>query len=135
MCLHVCLFVCVCVCVCLQASVYDLYDMLSICADEEDSITEATTKTSQKRSLSPSDRGDRAARSSKDTGGDSDTSSRPPALLDTENLAVCARILDSVQRGSDAQAYLAAEYMVRAGVRFGANHQETAEVCYWRCHD
>jgi hypothetical protein len=91
-------------------------------------------------------------------------------MLDTESLAVCTRILEAVNRGSDAhvsgaviwhtltahsllddrclhestivcaystvvwvrcccaQVYLAAEYMVRAGVRFGDKHHEAKEV-------
>ncbi len=77
---------------CLQASVYDLYDMLSVCADEDDSSSGAAVSSGKGKGAG------KPPQQQQDGGG-----SGGDGLLDTENLAVCARILESVGRGSDAQ--------------------------------
>ena len=48
--------------------------------------------------------------------------------MDTEALAVCARLVESVAKGTDAHLYLSAEYMVRAAGKFGQDHEEFKQV-------
>lgn len=101
----------------LQASIYDMYDMSSLCADEDSGDSSSSSSSASKPGKGGMNSGNRGKPAGQADDG----------LLDTENLAVCTRILSSVAHGSDAQAYLAAEYMVRAGVRFGAQHHEALE--------
>jgi hypothetical protein len=81
----------------LQASVYDLYDLLSLCADQ---LPAAPPK---------------AAGSSKRGPGKKQAAAAAPAI-ETEALATCARIVGAVTPGSSAHADLTTEYMVRWGL-------------------
>lgn len=76
----------------LQASVYDLYDLISLCADQ---LPAAAAAPARSRS------------------GQRDRDSAAAAAVETEALAMCARILGSVLPGSSGHVDLATEYMVR----------------------
>jgi hypothetical protein len=78
----------------LQASVYDLYDLLSLCADQ---LPAAPPK----------------AASSNRRGPGRKQAAAPPPAIETEALAACARIVGGVTPGSSAHADLTTEYMVR----------------------
>jgi hypothetical protein len=77
----------------LQASVYDLYDLLSLCADQ---LPAAPPK---------------AAASGRRGAGKKQSAAAP--AIETEALAACARIVGAVTPGSSAHADLTTEYMVR----------------------
>ncbi|GAX85031.1 hypothetical protein CEUSTIGMA_g12451.t1 [Chlamydomonas eustigma] len=112
----------------LQASAYDLYDMLSLIADEESSgegergADKVAVEGSKKVPVSGSQGGKKMADSAASTSGGNRVSDEP---LDTERLAWCTRILNQVAKGTDAHIYLTAELMLRAIKKFGDQHQES----------
>lgn len=83
-----------------QASVYDLYDLLSLAADQ-------VPPPPQKASRGGRGRGGRGR------GRGASSSSRDVAAVETEALATCARIVGEITPGSSAHVELATEYMVR----------------------
>eukprot|EP00879_Flechtneria_rotunda_P020233 GHRR01021277.1.p1 GENE.GHRR01021277.1~~GHRR01021277.1.p1 ORF type:complete len:452 (+),score=223.06 GHRR01021277.1:722-2077(+) len=87
----------------LQASVYDLYDLLSLCADQLPA--QSSSRDGSKRSSTSAD----------------------SVPVETEALAACARIVGAIIPGSNAHADLVTEYMVRAEARFGERHQEAVD--------
>ncbi|WIA18501.1 hypothetical protein OEZ85_009954 [Tetradesmus obliquus] len=90
----------------LQASVYDLYDLLSLCADQ---LPAAPPKAAASGRRGPGKK-------------------QPAApAIESEALAACARIVGAVTPGSSAHADLTTEYMVRSEARFGEGHQEAAD--------
>lgn len=97
----------------LQASVYDLYDLLSLAADQ---VPPPPPKASRGRGGKGRGRG-----------ASSSSSSRDMPAVETEALATCARIVGEVTPGSSAHVELATEYMVRTEARFGSDHQESAD--------
>jgi hypothetical protein len=83
-----------------QASVYDLYDLLSLAADQ--------------LPPPPPRSGARGSRGGRGRGrGRSSSSSRDAPAVETEALATCARIIGELTPGSSAHVELATEYMVR----------------------
>ncbi|KAI8466486.1 MAG: hypothetical protein J3K34DRAFT_524486 [Monoraphidium minutum] len=84
----------------MQASVFPLYDLISLAADELD------------------DAGGGGGGGSGGGGG---------AAPETEALAECARVAGAITRGTDGHLDLATEYMVRAETRFGPDHQESRD--------
>ena len=99
----------------LQASVFDLYDMLSLAADEE-----PPSPSPASSSWRGGDRGGRgSARGSGGGGRGRGGQSQQGAVLDTERLAWCVRILGQTAKGGDAHVDLAAELMGRTASRCG----------------
>jgi len=86
--------------------VYDLYDLLSLCLDQ------------QLPGVSDSS-GSSKGRGSKQT--------RQQLQIETESLAVCSRLVGSVAGASRAHLDLVTEYMVRAEAKFGLEHQEAGD--------
>eukprot|EP00775_Hariotina_reticulata_P013191 gene13191-13322_t len=86
------------------ASVYDLYDLLSLCVDQL-----------------PKPASGKATRSS----SSSSSAGAPP--VETEALATCARLVGAIAPGSTAHVDLTTEYMVRSEMKFGEDHQEAAD--------
>ncbi|KAF8059148.1 hypothetical protein HT031_005320 [Scenedesmus sp. PABB004] len=98
----------------LQSSVYDLYDLLSLCADQ--------LPAPPPRQQAGGGRGrGRGGGRGRGRGGP------PPPAVETEALAACARIVGAATPGSSAHCDLATEYMIRCEARFSEGHQETAD--------
>ncbi|KAG2445960.1 hypothetical protein HXX76_000563 [Chlamydomonas incerta] len=137
----------------LQACVYDLYDLISLCADE---LAVASALEAMKALLGDDDTGRHRDRDDNDDdddddddddedddyerrGADSRRQQRPQRggksrtaawaaasapVVETEALVQCCRIVEGVTPGSDAHVYLAAELVMRSLERFGPRHEE-----------
>lgn len=100
-------------CMLLQASVFNLYDLLSLCTDQLSATSAA--RSASARYPGPQD-------PSKPRSGSPNASQ-----LETEILATCARTLASVACGSSAHLDLAMEWMIRTESKFGPDHQEAKD--------
>ncbi|KXZ56001.1 hypothetical protein GPECTOR_2g1553 [Gonium pectorale] len=111
----------------LRASSYDLYDLISLCADELAAAAALGIPIPRP--------GDPPAAA----GGGAATPPRPPRpprggggavehVVETEALVQCCRILESVAPGSDPHVVLAAEAVMRCLERFGPSHDEYKQV-------
>jgi hypothetical protein len=87
-------------CCAVQASVYDLYDLLSLAADQ---LPPPPPKAAARGGRGGRGRGR----------GSSSSSSKAGPAVETEALATCARIVGELTPGSSAHVELATEYMVR----------------------
>ncbi|GFR44879.1 hypothetical protein Agub_g6222 [Astrephomene gubernaculifera] len=96
----------------LQASVYDLYDLVSLSADEL-AAAAAAAGGAREQSFKASPPAAAAAAA---------------ALVETESLAQCCRIIEGVTPGSDAHVSLSAELVMRCLERFGPQHEEYLQV-------
>ncbi|KAG2452524.1 hypothetical protein HYH02_002762 [Chlamydomonas schloesseri] len=135
----------------MQASVYDLYDLISLCADE---LAVATALEAMRALLGNDDQDRARGRGGGDEEDDDDDEDdeddsrgrrrqqRPPQrggggksrsaawaaasapVVETEALVQCCRIVEGVTPGSDAHVYLAAELVMRSLERFGPQHEE-----------
>ncbi|KAG2494481.1 hypothetical protein HYH03_007250 [Edaphochlamys debaryana] len=109
----------------LQASVYDVYDLMSLCADE---LAAAAALGQLQAALDDGDEDEDDGRGAR--GGGRLRRSAAVALaasgpvVETESLAQCCRILEAVSPGSDVASYLAAELAMRCLERFGPQHEE-----------
>eukprot|EP00798_Chlamydomonas_sp_ICE-L_P021169 gene21169-28065_t len=115
----------------LQVSIYDIYDLISLCADEG---AELQSQLDAKQ-RNGGGRGGRGGRGGGGRGGGSQGRGGIQDLhLDTEALAVCTRLVECVAKGSDAHLYLSAELMVRTAGKFGNKHEESKQATRM-CHE
>jgi hypothetical protein len=89
-----------------QACVYELYDLISMAADQLPQQAARSTKSSGGRGRGGSSSSCRGR-------GRGAGSAAGAATVDTEALAACARIVGDLTPGSSAHVELATEYMVR----------------------
>ncbi|MEW5305732.1 MAG: hypothetical protein WDW36_008251 [Sanguina aurantia] len=122
----------------LQASVYDMYDLLSLCADEQMSedvgaVVSRLSSGMNPRATNPNMRSapgfvNRSGGDARGGGGAGTAKSQVnPDGLETELLAVCSRLLAAVAPSSDSHTHLCGEYMLRAKAKFGQRHEESKQ--------
>ncbi|PNH09643.1 hypothetical protein TSOC_003727 [Tetrabaena socialis] len=111
----------------LQASVYDMYDLISLCGDE---LAAAAALAALVGDEGAPD-GESSPSSGAGGGGKRGGMNRRAAaaaatapVVETESLAVACRVVEGVSPGSDAHAHLSAELVMRCLERFGPAHEE-----------